>query len=53
MIKRDTSDGAERCVMCDRISPPSSTVLRKVENNRVLCILCLVEIAEIAQSERT
>lgn len=51
MITKDKSLG-ERCSLCNREVPKEMMVLRKVENNRVICLLCLVEIAEIAKSER-
>lgn len=50
MIKRDLSIG-ERCSLCWREVPEKMVVLRKMEGERIICILCLVEIAEIAKVE--
>lgn len=50
MIKRDNSPG-ENCSLCNREIPKNMVVLRKMEGGRCICILCLVEIAEVAQQE--
>jgi hypothetical protein len=52
MIKRDIALEKDKCSICDRVMPAGATILRKLENNNIICILCLVEIAEIAQHER-
>jgi hypothetical protein len=52
MIKRDVALEHDKCSICDRVMPAGATILRKLENNNIICILCLVEIAEIAQHER-
>lgn len=49
MIKQDTSIG-ERCSLCWREVPKDMVVLRKMEGERIICILCLVEIAEVSQA---
>lgn len=48
MIIRSTSKAEEKCRMCDRFLPPGQLILRKRENDAIICILCLVEVAEIA-----
>lgn len=47
MIIKDISK-TEFCSLCNRGLPDGSVVLRKQENGKVLCILCLVEIAELS-----
>jgi len=52
MITKIVCPPDTKCNLCDRVVPPGVIALQKVENKRVLCILCLVEIAEIARSEQ-
>jgi len=37
----------EECSLCNRMVPASSLVLRKLETKKIICIPCLVEIAEL------
>lgn len=37
----------EQCAICERELPGGSLVLRKKSNDRVICILCVVEISEV------
>ena len=36
-----------RCCLCDRLLPETKLVLQNSKNLKVLCIICLVEIAEV------
>lgn len=40
----------EQCCLCDRDVPNGMVVLRKKENNRIMCLVCLVDIAQMSQS---
>jgi hypothetical protein len=46
-VSDETIQVDEKCVMCDKEIPGGSTVVRKFENHRVICVFCLGEIAEI------
>lgn len=37
----------EECALCNRTVPKGALVLRKKETNKIICIPCLVEIAEL------
>jgi hypothetical protein len=37
----------ELCVLCEKPIPHGRVVLRKSENNNIICLLCIVEIAEV------
>jgi len=37
----------EMCALCDRNIPDGKLVLRRKENARVICLICIVEIAEV------
>lgn len=37
----------EMCCICDRNIPEGKLVLRYRVNNRVICLLCIVAIAEV------
>lgn len=37
----------EECALCNRTVPENALVLRKIETTKVICIPCLVEIAEL------
>lgn len=37
----------EECALCNRMVPKDALVLRKIETKKVICIPCLVEIAEL------
>ena len=46
MITKDRSK-TEFCALCNRGVPEGAVVLRKMENGKILCLPCLVEIAEL------
>jgi hypothetical protein len=46
LISKSTSEG-ENCSLCARMVPKGSLLLRKHENNRTICLPCLIEIAEM------
>lgn len=37
----------EICCICDKDIPNGSIVLRKVETKHIICVLCLLEIAQV------
>lgn len=37
----------EECSLCNRTVPKDALVLRKIETKKIICIPCLVEIAEL------
>ena len=37
----------EICSVCDKEIPEGALVLRKVETNNIICLLCVIDIAEI------
>lgn len=49
MIIKTQTKKDENCPLCNRNIPTGVTVLEKVETKRIICILCLVEIAELAK----
>lgn len=36
-----------RCCICERLLPETKLILRHVETQKVICIFCLIDIAEI------
>jgi hypothetical protein len=43
---KDETQVDEKCSLCDKELPGGALVLRKNETNKVICVLCLTEIAE-------
>lgn len=39
----------ETCCICDKDIPNGAMVIRKVENNNIICLICLTDIAEIEE----
>lgn len=37
----------EQCCLCDREIPNGKLLLRKLDNRRVLCLFCILEIAAV------
>lgn len=50
---KDTGDEQvdEACCICENTYPGGASVLRRHENNKIICIPCLVEIAEVTINE--
>jgi len=42
-----TIEFEEMCCICDKNIPNDAIVLRKKENGHIICIFCLVDIAQI------
>lgn len=51
MIVRHILEEEQTCELCDRTIPKHGVALRKQETGKILCILCLVEIAELSKAE--
>lgn len=51
MIEKIEVPENTKCCLCDRIIPKGMMGLKKLETNLILCILCLVEIAEVARKK--
>lgn len=47
MIKKAVLNVFGRCCVCGRIIPEDKFVLKHEETGRVICLICLTEIAEI------
>lgn len=37
----------EECSICDKAIPEGKMCLRKEETNNIICLLCVIEIAEV------
>ena len=48
MIIKSIAKSNEKCSICERTFPQGIIILRKKENNKIICLLCLVEIAELS-----
>lgn len=38
---------SEVCSLCDREIPSGKLLLRKVENGKIICLICMIELAEV------
>lgn len=41
----------EHCIVCNRSIPENRPVIRHSETGKIICVICLVEVADLKQKK--
>jgi hypothetical protein len=51
MFKREFIEVDEECWICGRIIPDGHIILRHIETNNIICLICIAEIASVGDED--
>lgn len=47
IFRKSYSRRGDTCALCDREVPEDRLILRRDDNKRIVCLLCMVALAEV------